>query len=82
MSGKVLIQWRHTLCAEISKSRYMDPDTTRAVHTEIANIFFNQDADDSDETSTVNSDHSGELFFYRFIEMALNKCFGSFDLRT
>lgn len=62
MSGKVLIQWRHSLCDDISKSRYMDPDTTRAVHTEIANIFFSQDAEDSDETSTVNSEHSGELF--------------------
>ncbi|XP_037046627.1 uncharacterized protein LOC119081650 [Bradysia coprophila] len=60
MSGKVLIQWRHSLCADISKSRYMDPDGTRAVHTEIANIFFNQDADDSDDTSTVNSEHSDD----------------------
>ncbi|KAJ6644572.1 Protein qui-1 [Pseudolycoriella hygida] len=61
MSGKVLIQWRHSLCADISKSRYMDPDRTRAVHTEIANIFFNQDVDDSDETSTVNSEHSDDV---------------------
>lgn len=30
----------------------MDPDVTRAVHIEIANIFFNQEQDDSDEISS------------------------------
>lgn len=52
MSGKILIQWRHGLCAEIAKQRYMDPDSTRAVHIEIANIFFNQEQDESDEISS------------------------------
>lgn len=64
MSGKILIQWRHSLCAEIAKARYMDPEKTRAVHTEIANIFFNQDAEDSDETSTSEqSVKSGEIYY-------------------
>lgn len=52
MSGKILIQWRHSLCGEIAKNRYMNSEKIRAVHTEIANIFFNQDAEDTDETST------------------------------
>lgn len=57
MSGRILIQWRHSLCAEIAKIRYMHPDKTRNVHTEIANIFFNQEQDDSDEISSEqNSD--------------------------
>lgn len=64
MSGKILIQWRHSLCSEISKARYMDPENTRAVHTEIANIFFNQDAEESDETSSEHSVKSGEIYYY------------------
>lgn len=52
MSGKVLIEWKHRLCAELSKRRYMDPDITRSIHTEVANIFFNQEQDDSDEISS------------------------------
>lgn len=71
MSGRVLIQWRHSICAEIARSRYMNPDSTRAVHTEIANIFFQQEQDDSDEISSEqNSDvkTSGNLliFIYYF----------------
>lgn len=57
MSGKILIQWRHSLCAEIARTRYTNPESTRAVHTEIANIFFNPDAgeDSSDDTSSERS---------------------------
>lgn len=61
MSGKIIIQWQHSLCAEIAKSRYTDPEKTRAMHTEIANIFFNQDTEDSDETSSERSTKSGEI---------------------
>lgn len=52
MSGKILIEWKHRLCAELSRQRYMDSDITRTVHIEIANIFFNQEQDDSDEISS------------------------------
>lgn len=52
MSGKILIEWKHRLCAELSRQRYMDADITRTVHIEIANIFFNQEQDDSDEISS------------------------------
>lgn len=52
MSGKVLIEWKHRLCCELSRQRYMDSDITRSVHIEIANIFFNQEQDDSDEISS------------------------------
>lgn len=55
MSGKILIQWRHQLCADTARIRYMDPERTRAVHTEIANIFFNQEAEESDDTSSEKS---------------------------
>ncbi|XP_055320250.1 protein qui-1 isoform X3 [Sitodiplosis mosellana] len=52
MSGRILIEWKHRLCSELSRQRFMDPDITRAVHIEIANIFFNQEQDDSDEISS------------------------------
>lgn len=52
MSGKILIEWKHRLCGELSRQRYMDSDITRTVHIEIANIFFNQEQDDSDEISS------------------------------
>lgn len=62
MSGKILIQWRHSLCAEIARTRYSNPERTRAVHTEIANIFFNpadadagDDSGDGDDTSSQHS---------------------------
>lgn len=58
MSGKVLIQWRHCLCRDIARKRYMDPETTRSMHIDIANIFFNQEQDDSDEISSEHN--SGE----------------------
>ncbi|XP_059616881.1 protein qui-1 isoform X2 [Phlebotomus argentipes] len=51
MSGKVLLQWRHDLCAQIAKSRYMDEEARRLAHTELANIFFSQDGEESDETT-------------------------------
>lgn len=52
MSGKLILTWRHAICAEVAKCRYMNPETTRAVHTEIANLFFNQEIDESDEASS------------------------------
>lgn len=58
MSGRVLIQWRHNICADIARSRYMNPDKTRAVHTEIANIFFQQEQDDTDE---ISSEHNSDV---------------------
>lgn len=70
MSGKILIKWRHNLCAEIAKKRYMNPENTRAMHIEIANIFFNQEGDDSDETSsehTVTSGNSDQRRIYELL---------------
>ncbi|ETN64158.1 hypothetical protein AND_004106 [Anopheles darlingi] len=52
MSGKLLIVWRHSICAEITKARYMTPDITRAIHSELVNLFFPPDGDDSDDMST------------------------------
>lgn len=52
MSGKILIEWKHSLCKEVANARYMDPDTTRSTHIDIANIFFNPEQDDSDEISS------------------------------
>lgn len=59
MSGKVLIEWRHPFSAVLSKERYMNPNYTRTLHTEIANIFFNQDTsadNSSDDGSSEKSD--------------------------
>lgn len=47
MSGKVLIQWRHNYCATVAKRRYMDVQRTRSLHSELANLFFPQDEDES-----------------------------------
>lgn len=40
MSGKVLLVWRYSLIKEISKKRYATPDSLKAAHAEIANLFF------------------------------------------
>lgn len=55
MSGKILIEWKHRLCAELSRKLYMNSDITRSTHIEIANICFNQEQEDSDE---ISSEHS------------------------
>ncbi|XP_038117714.1 uncharacterized protein LOC6033549 isoform X2 [Culex quinquefasciatus] len=52
MSGKLLIVWRHGLCSDITKVRYMTPEISRAVHSEIVNLFFPPDSDESDEISS------------------------------
>lgn len=65
MSGRILIEWKHRLCSELSRQRYMDPDITRAVHIEIANIFFNQEQDDSDEISSEHNS-AGKSLRYNY----------------
>ncbi|XP_058122559.1 protein qui-1 [Anopheles ziemanni] len=52
MSGKLLIVWRHSICSEISRARYMTPDIARSIHSELVNLFFPPDGDDSDDIST------------------------------
>lgn len=57
MSGKVLIQWRHSLCAEIAKARYMTTrEIIRQAHTDMANIFFGEPSEDSDDVTSSHSD--------------------------
>lgn len=65
MSGKILIEWKHRSCAELSRKLYMNSDITRSTHIEIANIFFNQEQDDSEE---ISSDHNsaGESNAYEY----------------
>lgn len=61
MSGKLLIEWRHDLCAEITKKRYIsDQEVMRATHAEIVNLFFPTD-DESEEIHSETSDKSSEL---------------------
>jgi len=57
-SGKLLIEWRHDLCAEVTKKRYInsDQELLKAAHAEIANLFFPQET--SDESEDGNSDTS------------------------
>lgn len=46
MSGKLLIEWRHDFCAEITKKRYIsDQEMYRSAHAEIVNLFFPQEMD-------------------------------------
>lgn len=62
MSGKLFIQWRHSLCAETTRKRYMDQEIARQAHKEIVNLFFPQEEnEESDESRTEEkSDKSGE----------------------
>lgn len=47
MSGKMLIEWRHDLCSEITKKRYInDQENLRLAHVEIVSLFFPQDTPD------------------------------------
>ncbi|XP_073845418.1 protein qui-1 isoform X1 [Musca autumnalis] len=49
MSAKVLIHWRYPYCKELTRTRYLDANTTRSMHIAIANIFFPAENDDQDE---------------------------------
>lgn len=62
MSGKLLIEWRHDLCAEITKKRYIsDQEALRVAHAEIVNLFFPQEnSDESDEINSETSEKSSE----------------------
>jgi hypothetical protein len=63
MSGKLLIEWRHDLCAEITKKRYInEQEMMRLAHAEIVNLFFPQEtSDESDEINSETSDKSSEF---------------------
>lgn len=62
MSGKLLIEWRHDLCAEITKKRYInDQEVMRLAHAEIVNLFFPSETDESDEINSETSDKSSEF---------------------
>lgn len=62
MSGKLLIEWRHDLCSEISRKRYVnDHETLRVAHAEIVNLFFpHENLDESDDINSEASDKSSE----------------------
>ncbi|XP_062708711.1 protein qui-1 [Aedes albopictus] len=61
MSGKLLIVWRHSICSEITKVRYMTPDISRAVHSEIVNLFFPPDSEESDEISSAQNSRKSSI---------------------
>ncbi|KAL1138690.1 hypothetical protein AAG570_008752 [Ranatra chinensis] len=43
MSGKILLCWRYELIATVARKRYLKTqDTSRAIHAEIANLFFSE----------------------------------------
>lgn len=57
MSGKLLIEWRHDLCAEIVKKRYInDQEILHSAHAEIVSLFFPLET--SDESDDINSETS------------------------
>lgn len=66
MSGKLLIEWRHDLCGEITKKRYInDQEVMRLAHAEIVNLFFPQEtSDESDEIHSETSDKSSKFSAY------------------
>lgn len=64
MSGKLLIEWRHDICNEITMERYAkERDTLTVNHIEIVNLFFPQDVDESDDGHSDASDKSSKVFF-------------------
>lgn len=67
MSGKLITEWRHDLCMEVAKKRYLNnQDVLRCTHAEIVNLFFPQEtSDDSDDINSDMSEKSGrfEPFF-------------------
>uniref|UniRef100_A0A182UMK7 WD_REPEATS_REGION domain-containing protein n=1 Tax=Anopheles merus TaxID=30066 RepID=A0A182UMK7_ANOME len=75
MSGKLLIVWRHSICSEITRVRYMTPDITRSIHSELVNLFFPPDGDDSEDMSTEQhsrkSSHSGPITYMKVLSQYL-----------
>uniref|UniRef100_A0A182T3M7 NWD1/2-like winged helix-turn-helix domain-containing protein n=1 Tax=Anopheles maculatus TaxID=74869 RepID=A0A182T3M7_9DIPT len=72
MSGKLLIVWRHSICSEITRTRYMTPDITRSIHSELVNLFFPPDGDDSEDMST--EQHSRKSSKYHSTLMIVLGC--------
>lgn len=69
MSGKLLIEWRHDLCAEITKKRYINSqEVMRLAHAEIVNLFFPQEtSDESDEINSETSDKSSKFPLHMYL---------------
>lgn len=69
ISGKLLIVWRHDLCAEITKKRYInDQEVMRLAHAEIVNLFFPQEtSDESDEINSETSDKSSKFTWHELV---------------
>lgn len=47
----MLIEWRHDICADISRKRYIEKESIPTVHEEIANLFFPPESEESDDSS-------------------------------
>lgn len=72
MSGKLLIEWRHSICTEICNERYnFSKEEVQLTHNEIVNLFFPQDADDSDDIHSETSEKSSKLIFAETYNMLL-----------
>jgi hypothetical protein len=65
MSGKLLIEWRHDICIEICYQRYkFSKEEIEMAHNEIVNLFFPQDADDSDDVHSETSEKSSKVYSF------------------
>ncbi|XP_076262611.1 NACHT domain- and WD repeat-containing protein 1 isoform X1 [Rhynchophorus ferrugineus] len=43
MSGKLLIEWKHTMIKEFMKARYLpNHEVTKTIHSEMVNLFFSE----------------------------------------
>lgn len=59
MSGRILLCWKHELTAKVARRRYLQSqDVCRALHAEIANLFFSEFSDQD-----VQEEESGIRFF-------------------
>lgn len=72
MSGKLLIEWRHDLCAEIVKKRYInDQEILHSAHAEIVSLFFPLET--SDESDDINSETSEKSCKYKQQQQIFNQ---------
>nr|XP_014277406.2 NACHT domain- and WD repeat-containing protein 1 [Halyomorpha halys] len=59
MSGRILLSWKHELTSKVARRRYLQSqDVCRALHAEIANLFFSEFSDQ--DVQEEESDHSAD----------------------
>lgn len=76
-----MIEWRHDLCFEVTKKRYInDQEMLRLAHAEIVNLFFPQEtSDESDDINSETSDKSSKFSLWAELTYHQVKAFWQCD---